>query len=85
MGLGLGLGLGVRVLLRVRVRVRVSLGLGLGLFMQEGCFMSNVSSFNQLNITDDQFFEVDSNLVYMLYFTPEWCPKHFSKMAKVVS
>ena len=85
MGLGLGLGLGVRVLLRVRVRVRVSLGLGLGLFMQEGCFMSNVSSFNQLNITDDQFFEVDSNLGYMLYFTPEWCPKHFSKMAKVVS
>ena len=85
MGLGLGLGIGVRVLLRVRVRVRVSLGLGLGLFMQEGCFMSNVSSFNQLNITDDQFFEVDSNLGYMLYFTPEWCPKHFSKMAKVVS
>ena len=85
MGLGLGLGLGVRVLLRVRVRVSLGLGLGLGLFMQEGCFMSNVSSFNQLNITDDQFFEVDSNLGYMLYFTPEWCPKHFSKMAKVVS
>ena len=53
--------------------------------MEEGCFMSNVSSFNQPNITDEQFLEVDSNLGYMLYFTPEWCPKHLSKMAKVVS
>ena len=53
--------------------------------MQEGFFMRNVSSFNQPNITDEQFLEVDNNLVFMLYFTPEWCPKHFSKMAKVVS
>ena len=53
--------------------------------MQEGCFMSNVSSFSQPYITDEQFLEVDSNLGYMLYFTPERCPKHLSKMAKVVS
>ena len=53
--------------------------------MQQGCFMDNVSLFNQPNITDEQFFEVDSNLGHMLYFTPEWSPKHFRKWAKVVS
>ena len=47
--------------------------------------MDNVSLFNQPNITDEQFFEVDSNLGHMLYFNPEWSPKHFRKWAKVVS
>ena len=37
--------------------------------------MDNVSLFNQPNITDEQFFEVHSNLGHMLYFTPEWFPK----------
>ena len=39
-------------------------------FMQQGCFTDNVSLFNQPDITDEQFFEVDSNLGHMLYFTP---------------
>ena len=38
--------------------------------MQQGCFTDNVSLFNQPDITDEQFFEVDSNLGHMLYFTP---------------
>ena len=53
--------------------------------MQQGCFMDNVSLFNQPDITDEQFFEVDSNLEHMLYFTLEWSPKHFRKWAEVVS
>ena len=49
--------------------------------MQRGCFTDNVSLFTQPNITDKQFFEVDSNLGHMLYFTPEWSPK-LQKMGK---
>ena len=48
-------------------------------------FMSNVSLFNQPNITDEQLFEVDSNLGHILYLTPEWSRKHFRKWAIVVS
>ena len=47
--------------------------------------MSNVSLFNQPNIRDEQFFEVDSNLGHMLSFTPEWSSKYFRKWAKGVS
>ena len=52
--------------------------------MQQGCFTDNVSLFNQPDITDEQFFEVDSNLGHMLYFTPSWSPEHFTKWTNIV-
>ena len=94
-GVGVGVRVGVGVGVRVRVRVRVGVGVGVSFrvrvrvrvrvvhfarLLYQQCFF-----VNQPNIADEQFFEVDSNLGHMLYFSLEWSPKHFRKWAIVVS